>query len=204
MYLTKITMPIRERAVRNAIADAQAMHRMLCGLFEKSRADAKLLYRTNEIGRHIVVYMYSEEPINRSKLLPFMLFEGEREISDVINSVDCETVLRYDVIVSPSKKVAREGDRLSRRTGLKDAKKRSEWLTKRFAEGGCDLLNVLELEKSTIGFVHNNDHVGRGSAYTYHYTGTIRVRNAKQFAEMMSTGIGPYKAYGCGMIMIRA
>lgn len=202
MYLTKIELDMGKRAVRAALGDCQMMHRLLNGLFSCSRGEAQLLYRVQNTGRYCAVYLYSDSPLIREKLLPFMALAGERDVSTWLSAMTVGQRLRFDLLTMPSKKVAQEGSKNSRRRVLRTADERMAWLARKASQNGFEILNVQELESSAFSGKHKAEHGGRMNWDSYHYSGILEIRDALAFQKALSNGIGPGKAYGLGMILL--
>lgn len=199
MYLTKISMPIREKAVRNALSNNQLMHRMLCGLYGTSREKAGLLYRIRIEKMCVNVYMYSAISVKQELLLPFMTLVGCRDITGVVEKIRPGTILRFDLLASPAKKVA--GGKNSRRVMLRNYDDRCCWVEKRIMDAGCTVLSMQENDGGTISFSHSQNKGGNGAASSKRYVGVMRVDSPATFCDAVAKGLGPYKAYGCGMLM---
>ena len=70
MYLTKIDIDFRRAAAREALLDAQVMHKALTALFGTSRKDGDILYRLNHGVQSASVYVYSNIPAAEGFLPP--------------------------------------------------------------------------------------------------------------------------------------
>lgn len=203
MYLTKIELDLRQRAARAALADCQQMHRFLNGLFDCPREEAELLYRIQNQSNHCSVYLYSACPIVQEKLLPFMHFAGQRDLSDWLQGLTEGRGLSFDFLTMPSKKVGQESGKNSRRRVLRTAEERLAWLDRKANQNGFEILNIHELESSSQFGRHEDARGGKMVLDAYHYRGILQIRNAEQFQKAMASGIGPGKAYGLGMILLR-
>lgn len=202
MYLTKIELDMGNRTVRAALGDCQRMHRLLNGLFACSRGEAKLLYRVRNSGRNCAVYLYSDSPLIREKLLSFMVLAGERDVSAWLNAIAEGQRIRFDLLTMPSKKVAQEGSKNSRRRVLRTVDERMAWLARKASQNGFEILSVQELESSGFVGSHKAEQGGRMNWDSYHYSGILEIRDASVFQKALSSGIGPGKAYGLGMILL--
>lgn len=202
MYLTKIELDPGNRTVRSALGDCQKMHRLLNGLFTSPREEAKLLYRVRSSGHNCAVYLYSDSPVLREKLLPFMVLAGERDVSAWQSAMTEGQIVRFDLLTMPSRKVMQEGSKNSRRRVLRTMEERLAWLARKAAQNGFEILSVQELETSGFSGNHEADQGGRMNWDAYHYTGILEIRDAKAFQRALAGGLGPGKAYGLGMILL--
>lgn len=201
MYLTKIQLDLYNRTVCYALSDCQRMHRMINGLFAMDREGAKLQYRIQNTGRSCAVYLCSDVQIDRSRLLPFMTFAGERELGEWLASMTNGKTLSFDLVTMPSKKERAEGN--SRRRILRTAEERSAWLARKAEQNGFSLLAVQELESASLPGKHEKERGGYMVWDTYHYRGVLQITDNDRFCEALQTGIGPGKAYGLGMILLK-
>ena len=202
MYLTKINMPLANRAVQRALGDCQQMHRMIMGLFETPRAGSDVLYRLN-CGRGMCsVYIYSSAPVKRERLLADMELAGERDMSRWIDSLCEDQTWSFDLLAWPSKKVAHDGAKNSRRRVLRTEEERLAWLARKAGQNGFEFLSARELEAAQQSGRHDVERGGSLYVDSYHYQGSLRVTNASQFRAAVSKGIGPGKAYGLGMMLL--
>ena len=55
MILSRIDMALTDPGVRSALRDAQKMHRLVAGLFQVPREEAKLLYRIRTQGTVVML-----------------------------------------------------------------------------------------------------------------------------------------------------
>lgn len=202
MYLTKIEMDLGNRAVREALADCQKMHRLLNGLCEVARGDAQLLYRLKNAGRTCSAYLYSAEPLCRGKCLPFMEWAGERDISALVSGFRNGKVMRFDLVTMPSKKVPAGNGKNSQRRVLRLPEERIEWLRRKAEQNGFSILQVQELEGTDFSGNHGMEKGSRMVWNAYHYSGLLEVADEAAFRKAFSSGIGPGKAYGLGMILL--
>lgn len=202
MFLTKIELDIGSRAVRDALADCQKMHRLLNGLCDESRTDAQLLYRIKSDGRKCAAYLYSEKALQQEKCLPFMHWAGDRDISVFVGGLQNGKTMRFDLLTMPSKKVAQDGRKNSQRRVLRTQEERIVWLNRKAQQSGFVIHSVQELESTDFAGNHNVQHVNRMYWNAYHYTGILEITDEAAFCTAFSSGIGPGKAYGLGMILV--
>lgn len=202
MFLTKIELDIGSRAVREALADCQKMHRLLNGLCDESRMHAQLLYRVKTEGRKCAVYLYSAEALQPERCLPFMHWAGDRDISAFVAGLQNGRTLRFDLLTMPSKKVGQEGKKNSQRRVLRTVEERLAWIQRKAEQNGFAIQSLQEQKSG--GFLGNHDEIHGSRMYwnAYHYTGVLEITDETAFRKAFSEGIGPGKAYGLGMILV--
>lgn len=75
-----------------------------------------------------------------------------------------------------------------------------EWLRSRGSKNGFDLEKVVETSYRWHALPNKNRKAGFSSL---DYEGLLRVTNPEQFKEMLTKGLGPSKAFGCGLMLVR-
>lgn len=202
MILSKIELSLTDPVVRATLRDAQNMHRLLTGLFQVPREEAKLLYRMRTQGTVLTLYCYADRPIVQERLLPGMLLTGERDLTDWLSSMQNGDMKGFDLLTMPFKKVSEEGGN-SRRRVLRTQEERLAWLTRKSEQNGFAILEVQESADERISAMHPKEQGGRLYLDSYRYFGTLRITDAEAFQKAVREGIGPGKAYGLGMLLLR-
>ncbi len=202
MYLTKLRVPLTNRKAAEALGDCQKMHRMICGLFGTRRQDENILYRVHVIRGSIQIYLYSEYP--PESLPETVQLAGQRDLTQWIDGMSAGNSLGFDLLTCPSKKVYQaEKNKNSRRRILREPQERLDWLKGKAEQNGFRILDVWELEQSHNYGRHSS---GKGEAFhldAYHYQGILCITDADLFRKAIQVGIGPEKAYGLGMLMVK-
>lgn len=166
MYLSRLILDPRSRAVRNDLANCQSMHRTLMRAFEIKpgktdgvRRDLGLLYRT-EIDRRsgaIKLYVQSLAPPDWSKLPQGYLADDAgvanpacKEVGPIYERLPEGAILTFGLRANPTRKVG-TSLKAQRQSGVKDNGRRSfiagadrqiEWLKRKGEAGGFALLSV--------------------------------------------------------------
>ena len=202
MYLTKIDLLPRQWSIQRALGDCQQLHQMIMGLFETDRKSAGVLYRVREDSCALAVYLYSNRPVNRERILPGMRFSGERELTPWLDAMGEGQVWNFDLLASPTKKVVRDGGKNSQRRVLRTLEERCAWLERKGDQNGFRLLNCREIEGSQLTGRHTQERGGQMYLDQYHYQGALQITDAEQFRKAVQGGIGPGKSYGLGMLLL--
>ena len=181
MYLTKIDLIPQQRGIRQALGDCQQLHQMIMGLFESDRKSSGVIYRVREDRYALAIYLYSNRPANRERLLPGMHFSGERDLTPWLNAMQEGQIWRFDLLASPTKKVAQKNGKNSQRRILRTLEERCTWLTRKGEQNGFRLLSCQELEGSQLTGRHVPARGGRMYLDQYHYQGTLQITDAVLF-----------------------
>lgn len=202
MYLTRIDLMLRQRAIQQALGDCQRLHQMIMGLFESDRKSSGVLYRVREDRYAAALYLYSNRPVNRERLLSGMHFYGQRDLTPWLDAMADGQIWQFDLLASPTKKVGQEGQKNSRRRILRTSEERFAWLERKSAQNGFRLLHCQELEGRQLSGRHTPERGGPMYLDQYRYQGTLQIVDAGQFQTAVQTGIGPGKSYGLGMLLL--
>ena len=203
MYLSKVEMSLSDRSVRAALQDAQRMHQMAAGLYQTAREDAHLLYRTHVRGFDVGLYLYADRPVDRDRLLPGMRLAGERDVTDWLDSMAAGQTWHFDLLTSPCKKVADGSGKNSRRRVLRTHEERLSWLLRKAEQNGFALVDVQENAAERVFAAHPAEKGGGMFLDAYQYSGVLAITDAAAFRAAVSRGIGPGKAYGLGMLLLK-
>ena len=199
MYLIRVEMDKNNPTTRRAMVDCQQMHRFVTRLFGSDRQSSGLLYRTKVVQDKVLIYLYSQNPVSN----PDQNDIQQRDISGWMDTFKNGQVLNFDLVTSPSKKVSVEGKRNSQRKILRDPADRQAWLVKKAAESGFRILHAEEQDRITATGIHNTEKGGVMNHSGYRYVGTLQITDVNSFRQSLAQGIGPGKAYGFGMMLVK-
>lgn len=203
MYLTKIDLQPQMRAIRRALTDCQQMHRLVNGLYQTSRKDSDILYRLRIGQNTAAIYLYSSSPINRTALIPGMIFAGERDLSDWLQAFCEGQVWHFDLLAAPMKKISFDGHKNSRRRILRDQAERLEWLSRKAMQFGFMVVDAEEKENIHMTGDHPEKQGGKMHLDAYRYEGLLQIKDRDLFSHAITSGIGSGKAYGLGMLLLK-
>ena len=203
MILTKIEMSLSEPVVRAALRDAQRMHRLVSGLYQTPREDAQLLYRVRTQGTKVSLYLYADRPVERNKLPSGMLLAGERDLTDWLDSMETNSIRGFELLTMPFKKMPEGEGKNSRRRVLRTREERLAWLARKAEQNGFSLLDAQEYPGEKLCASHPAERGGRLFLDSYRYSGVLRITDPALFRNAVKNGIGPGKAYGLGMLLLR-
>lgn len=183
---------------------------LLSSIGNPSRSESHLLYRKdkNEL------CVYSEELLNQDKLLKNGYFvRNAVDVGHIYNNIDNGDTVKLFFRTVPSKKVQRDGKKNSARIGLHQRDDRLNWVERKLSEHGATIVRdlckcplILENGFTKIVFKHFNHQKNKGDCEltAYDYVVTVQIKDRDLFLNMVKNGIGPYKSYGCGLILIGA
>ena len=203
MYLTKLELDLTNPGIRAALLDAQKLHRLVSGLFQRARKDAEVLFRCRGRGIHTDLYMYSACPVDPDRVLPGMRLVAQRDVTSWLGYMEAGDVLSFQLVTAPFRKVAEDGARNSRRRALRTQEERLAWLRRKAEQGGFQLLSAEEAPAEKLIARHSAESGGSLTVDAHCYSGFLRVEDAERFRQTVASGIGPEKAYGLGMLLLK-
>ncbi|HEY8601691.1 MAG TPA: type I-E CRISPR-associated protein Cas6/Cse3/CasE [Thermomicrobiales bacterium] len=231
LYLSRLYLDARERSVRRALADCQALHQTLCSALPQAPIDGSgaramfgLLYRVEaatEAGSVPLLVQSSVIP-DWSCLPPeYLLPDWDGAGGYAVRPLDsfytrlCDGLaLRFRLRANPTRRVATPGDPLfGKRVELQREEDQLAWLARKGETGGFRLLDV----HATAGIAdvrasHGVNVIGnrpkeqegrkRMTFGSVLFEGRLAIDDTGKFRETLATGIGSAKAYGFGLLSI--
>lgn len=200
MILSKFTLDIRSPQGRKCAADCQIMHRSVMRLFHCTRQEGNVLYRFHP--QKLAVYILSEKNPDLEDIPAGMKFRGKKDMGAWEESIAAGQSFRFDLLAAPTKKVAEEGAKNSRRKFLRSPQERLDWLSRKAEQAGFSLVQVQENTSETIAGKHEEDAGGRFYCHAMSYQGILTVKDREKFHAAWKNGIGSGRAYGQGMLLL--
>ncbi len=217
MYLSRLTLTEHPDlgTIVQRLGDAYREHQMLWELFEPDADAARdFLYR-REIrqGRPRYFLLSRRPPVNTLGLWhidppkPFAprLKPGQRLLFSLrVNPVVTRNGRRHDIVMDRKHRMGWKNmppaDRPPLQQVIQEAG--SDWLRQRAARHGFEIdPGLLRVEGYQQHQTRRGKRLIRFS--TLDFTGLLRVTDPEAFGQTLETGIGPAKAFGCGLMLIR-
>ena len=230
MYLSRLVINPRNPKARRDLGDVHQMHRTIMSAFpqveepEEARAHLAVLYRLDtdqRSGRTTLLVQSGEEPPDWNGLPPGYLFDlgGEwvnpatKSMSDALAALREGQVLRFRVRANPTKKIDTKSGpggqrRNGRRVDLRTEAQQIEWLSRRSGPSGFRFVlvgpdsNVPAVQVGAIEKLHGRQEVGRVTLAGVLFEGLLEVTNPDNLRLAIREGIGPGKAFGCGLLSL--
>ncbi|RJQ05533.1 MAG: type I-E CRISPR-associated protein Cas6/Cse3/CasE [Bacillota bacterium] len=228
MYLSRLILNPKNRAVRRDLGDLQSLHRTLMSAFPSAqgprtaRAEMGLLYRIELEPRSPGVPLIVQSLVqpNWSYLEPGYLLDcrgslGVKRVDQIYESIQPGSLLRFRLRANATKKVdTKTGPdgirRNGRRVPLTDPDAALRWLERKAAESGFRLVDVAQNpglpDVAAIPAAGRRGTGVRGSQKvtvdSVLFEGRLQVIDKTSFLRALGRGIGPAKAYGCGLLSV--
>ncbi|TAN82758.1 MAG: type I-E CRISPR-associated protein Cas6/Cse3/CasE [Gallionella sp.] len=205
--------------VRLLPTNAYAEHKLVWQWFGEEQASRDFLFRREQQGHWPFFYVLSQrEPVAPPHLwevesrpyqprladgerLAFMLRANPVRVRKISDDRAVKTRRRDDVVADLKKR--RYADRAQRPPMAVIVREGGEqWLAERAENGG------FELESLNVEGYHQQRLYKRGAEQpiylsTVEFSGILRVADAGKFIKRLHQGIGPAKAFGCGLLLVR-
>lgn len=216
IVLSRLELQPRHLGVIRDLADVAEMHRTIMRAFPQSdgrspRAELGVLFRIElgESGARILVQSRVQPDWS---LLPdeYLVGAEAKEIGQALASISDRRELRFLLVANPSRKVARDDhgrSRHSRRVALTTDDARHRWLVDRgmrdgFALSGSGPHDGVRIDRVIAPPPVRGAGRSKITVKAVRYEGRLTVSDAAMLVRAIKDGLGPAKAYGCGLLSV--
>lgn len=194
MYLTEVW--VENALVRNKYN----LHKVLWRLFpEKMERSFLFLFEKDILNQGFRILLQSSEKpqYENTSMSGIQILRESKEISGLQFSHG--QLLKFKLVANPTKKI-KDSDCSERsiRVPLITFESQQEWLERKFL-GIARLIETRIEPVEPIFFSKKDMH---GKIQPMKYFGALEVINPVVFKELMINGIGPAKAFGCGLLQV--
>lgn len=226
MYLSRLAINPRSREAQRDLADVYQMHRTVMSAFPQvkeardARAELSVLHRLDVGGqsRDLTLLIQSRSLPDWSHLPEGYLTAGgelenpaTKDVSKALESLREGRVLRFRLRANPTKKIDSRSTpdglrRNGRRVDLRTEELQLEWLFRRAEQAGFVLVPThrgSDVPAVSVGASEKMTGQFRQiSLAAVLFEGVLEVTNAEKFRSAITEGIGPSKAFGCGLMSV--
>ena len=208
------------KLLKNILSNAYYEHQNLWKLFpHEPDANRDFIYRCEQKGLARVYYIVSRRKPEQTdawqveskpyepKILEEELLSFSLRVNPIIKRKDKEgKAQRHDVVMNTKKRLGYSDLPPSERPAMADLIRESgaKWLHGRAEECGFvfeDGAIITERYEQYQTYKQGNKGTIRYS--TLDFSGILRVTEADKFTRTLLNGIGPAKAFGCGLLLVR-
>ena len=183
-----------DRTIRS-VMNRNEMHRDIQALFDGDRQEHSNVYRIIERKEKLLLYLYSETPVEHSRAHFGMKYLGEGTVPQVLDN----DVLEIDMLVTPIRTIACADGRRRKRP-IFSQKERLKWCRRKALENGFEILELAEVKREKLRI---DKHDGKPwTLDAYEYKVRARVTDENCFQSCLLHGFGRNGAYGAGMIIM--
>ena len=227
MHLSRLAINPRSREAQQDLADVYGMHRTVMSAFPQvdglrdARAELGVLHRL-ELGERsgdVVLLVQSGVSPDWSHLARGYLAvsagtmenPATKDVSKSLDALHDGQLLRFRLRANPTRKIETrstpDGRRQNgRRVDLRTEELQLEWLYRRAGQSGFALYPTQpggDVPAVRIGAGEKvSGRRRRISLATVLFDGLLEVTGSDAFRHAIATGIGPGKAFGCGLMSI--
>lgn len=202
MFLVRIDIPLSARKTAGCLQNAQLMHKLVTDCFKSSQKEKHIVYRKRVQNNRLFIYAYADSEVQIENL-PESWEVKERNVMHWLKSFSKGQIVGFDLCTSPFRKVKMEGKKNSVRKILRTKEERMLWLQRKAEANGFEILSVEEEPYEKTYARHCKDKGAEMYMDSYRYSGVLQIIDDGKFRAAVRNGIGPGKAYGLGMLLIR-
>lgn len=211
MYLSQLILNPRSRQVQSELARPYELHRTLMRAFpdDVPREKASLLYRLETHPRTGALSLLAQSAL-QPDWSPLQNGKNYLLAPPDIKSLDLHLpagrVLRFRLVANPTVKKKREGKKHSNRVPLVREEQQIAWLKQKGELYGFRPLEVRASQAQKRKFWKSkprlDDKTRPLTLFTVQFDGLLQITEAEKFAQALQSGIGPAKAFGCGLLSL--
>lgn len=223
MFLARLKLNPRSYFARRDWADCQQLHRTLMSCFAEmevlaARAELQVLFRRemSSRGEPVVLLQSAAAPV-LDKLPDHYLLAGEgtaRSLGPLFQRIQSGARFRFRLTANPSRKVetGRDSNKPNGRRVALRGDAAVEWMQRKGEQHGFELLTVTTfpdvpqvIASPTLkltGFKRDGVREHRLNVEAVTFDGALSVDDVDLMQAALRCGIGPGKAYGCGLLSL--
>lgn len=201
IYLSQLKLNPRSRMVQRELTSPYQLHRTLLQAFATDRQTSHVLHRAeyNHRGSQPVILVQSTKSPDWSQLRDAYLLGAATKPIDVqlSSGQSYRFRLRASPTIAKRRRDAQGNRRNSNRVPLVREEKQLAWLSRRADQHGFRLLHV-----QVSNPLRQHDRRKKITVFSVQFDGLLQVADAEAFNSAWRTGIGPSKAFGCGLLSL--
>lgn len=196
MFLTQLCLDQLDRTVLKNLSDVYRFHQWVMKGFTGQTDAARVLYRVEPEVRNgrVVVLVQSQSEPDWESIRDGLVGVHVKDFSPVLNA---ESHFRFRLRANPT--VTREG----KRYGLIRDADLLDWLHKKEERLGSRIMSARVVDEGyATGRKPNKEKGHRLAIKTARFEGVMEVVDPSRLTEAVTNGIGPGKAFGCGLLSL--
>ena len=201
MYLTRLRLEPRSAQARRDLSDAYQMHKSLARAFTTDEASKpeRFLWRIETIGHDwsnpvVLVQSNYAADWNALEMRPQYLKQpAETKTVEPGQLIQTQANYRFRLLANPT--VTRDG----KRYGLASEDEQLAWLARQGEKHGFDLRAAWVSSSDVAKMPKANMSMQIQRAW---FEGVLHVRQSDLLIQAFAAGMGPAKAFGCGLLSL--
>lgn len=203
MYLSRLILNPRSRAVQRDLASPHDLHRTIMGGFPDNleAATERVLYRLDQMerGNQIWLLVQSHLEPDWSGLDVTYLAQTDRD-NPAVKQFNLEPIpgqrLTFRLRANPTRRLVQPAGN-GKRVGIYKVDEQIQWLNRKAENGGFVIESVLPTQQQRA-----DDRKRDLKFLSVQFDGILQVTDAEQFAMALANGIGSGKAFGFGLLSV--
>ncbi len=215
MYLSRLLLNPYSRQVQSETADPYNLHRTLMQAFDSKRKDADVLHRLEVHPRNGQIMLLVQSQLEPDwlylqdsvYLLPSDPFDPlpNPAVRPLNFKLKDGQILRFRLVANPSFK--KDG----KRHAYYKEKDQRRWLEtkgtgcveKKRPSLGFQILEMdVQKDGNQYGRIQRDEIKHKVTIHTVQYDGRLQITDTATFTTALQKGIGPAKAFGCGLLSL--
>lgn len=198
MYLSLLRLDSLNKYVMRTLSDAYSLHQYVMAGFKKYDPTSRVLFRVEpEVKENIVRVLI------QSVVRPSWCDSGKQGGLIAIETKEFEPRFSSDVFYRFRLRVNPVVTRNGNRYGLIRDEALINWLKRKEQSIGATFSSVRAIDEGYVtGTRKKGEKTDRINIKTARFEGILRISDPKKFSETIATGIGPAKAFGCGLLSL--
>lgn len=205
LWLTRLIVDTRHRAVRADLSDAVLLHKRVMtlvpdGLGEQARARTGVLFRLEENRSGISLLIQSQVHPDLDRLPAGYGTAAVKDLAPLLSHLSPGLPVHYRIAANASKRLAKADDHHKAKQVIPlTGTAADEWRSRKAATCGLGLSSLLATPMpSSIGKADQ----GRVRHSVTRFDGLAVVADVERLRTAIKEGIGRGKSYGCGLLSL--
>lgn len=221
MYLSRFEINVQRRGSRKLLQSPQVMHAAVLSSFPGTvtlETNPRVLWRTDTDVKNPFLYVVSEAPPDFTALSeqcgwPTLDHWGVREYQPFLDSLSTGQTWRFRLVANPTRSMREQGLKRGKVVAQKSVHHQREWLRSRQSQLGLRLSSTLDTTNDEVEALDSFDvtkrqvmKFKRGSQTVTiaraQFDGECEVTDPNKLRDVMTSGIGRARGYGCGLLTL--
>lgn len=209
--LTRVPLDLTRSGTRRKLASEQVMHAVIAAATDAG-AERRVLWRIDGEAAQRTLYVVSPDAPDVSRLSQELLVDEDaidsRDYQPLLDSLSNGQEFRFRLRANPIINKYREGrDQRSARVPLVGLDAQLGWLERQAERHGFELARSRMGQPEVLVYGQENMQFSKrsGRIVTIRalvFEGILRVTDAELVRSALVSGVGPAKAYGCGLLTL--
>ena len=216
LYLSLLTLNVRNRRVRDAVSDVTAAHRLVCSGFGNldDNESGRLLWRWEPDRNGDLKLLVQSGHTPDWNQVDDSLWSTDpmvKDISSLRDALSSGRRFQFALVANPTRKIETKTQsdgkrRNGRRVPLRRADEQLRWLERRADQAGFSVpenhLAEPEVTATSPSIQTGKRRDGILTVESIRFEGALIVTDPDALFDSIRNGIGPARAFGCGLLTL--